>query len=203
MVVFDDRFQASGRAYRLLTAMLVCTVIASCASQSQPTAQPRVLARPGTVMTLLPFSKPEVEGTANDAGRVGLLGIALDAATGMYTYRFDDDDFKELRGVLLRTLDDLHVYDSVVDGGADVGGGVREGGHALNVDFSETGITEDRWGFSCTLKAKCSVIDANGVTVVTHDIAVTETSMVSVGKSKVAARSAFAAQVVDMLSAMP
>jgi hypothetical protein len=184
--------------FPLFLAGLICLPLLTGCTSSHATVvkvSPISQAHAGATLEVMPFVAPEKQYATSDAGRRGLLGVAADEGTGVYTYRFDSKDYQNLRQSIIESFRAGKHFAEVRDlaNASEAGSGLR-----LYVDFSESGMNKTTWNMVCTIKGKGRLVDASGKVLSTKDIAVTEKSGMSVSAAKTKAITKFV-QELDAL----
>ena len=146
----------------------------------------------------MPFAVAEKRFAASDASVRGALGVAIDYETGIYTYRFADEDYANLRKSIIESLDKEDSFKGVQDASSQTENGA---GTSLYVKFIESGTESESWGgFACALKAHAWTEDATGNVLANREIAVLEKSQMSVGAAKNKAITEFVREVSELFA---
>ena len=179
---------------------LVTTLLSGCTTGSSKKIVPlSIQPQSDRVILVMPTTAAEKRYAMSDAWRRGGAGIAVDAASGIYTYKFDDKDYTHLRQSLVESLQQSKSFGAVHDVSNDtnIGDGTR-----LYIRFDESGMKPTRWGnFICLIRAQVWTEDAKGNLLAKKDMAVEEKSGITVRAAKNKAIVRFVQEVGALLEA--
>ena len=176
-----------------LVMLLVVATTGCTTSSSKKIVTLNIKPQPETVVHVMPAAAAQKRLTTSDAAKRALLGILVDQATGIYTYKFDDKDYGHLRQSVVESLQQGHAFRAVHDVTADT---VEGDGTRLYISFQESGMQQTKWGnFICILKALAWTEDAGGNVLAKKNVAVEEKSGVTVRVAKGKAISRFVTEV--------
>ena len=185
---------------QLLAAIAISIAcLAGCTTSGIHQVDLNIKAQPDSFVEVMPLEPAKKRFATSDAWRRGSIGIAIDAQTGVYTYKFDDKDYENLRKSVIESLQKGGFFKGVRDvpDGGEIGTGMR-----LYMNFSESGMGQTRWGgFTCTLKAYAWTEDVTGNIVAKKEIAVVEKSEMTAGAAKNKAITKFVYEVSELFIA--
>lgn len=181
----------------LTLAVIASTFLAGCTSSKPKVSVLKINSQPDTLVEVMPFAAATHRFATNDASKRGLSGIILDAQTGIYTYRFDDGDYSNLRKSLVDSLQKGKFFKGVQDitSEKDAASGTR-----LYIDFIESGMNQTTLSFVCVLKARAWTEDSSGKILGKKGIVVEEKSGISVAAAKNKAIDKFVKEVAGLFS---
>ena len=179
--------------FKVLLAVMASTLVSGCATSSSTVVTLNIKPQPTTVIEVMPISAAHKRFVTSDWWRRGIIGGAIDANTGIYTYKFDDTDYANLRKSVIDSLQKGNYFKVVNDVSNDV---ASVTGTRLYINFSESGMGSTfLGGFTCTLKAYAWTEDATGNLISKKEVAVQEKSEVTVGIAKNKAITKFVQEV--------
>jgi hypothetical protein len=149
-------------------------------------------AHAGAVLNVMPFAAADKQYATSDPGRRGLVGVAANEGTGIYTYRFDAKDYQNLRQSIVESFRAGKHFTEVRD---LANANEAQAGLRLFLQFSESGMNKTTWNMVCTIKGQGRVEDAAGKVLSQKDIAITKKSGMSVSAAKNLAIKAFVEEV--------
>lgn len=177
----------------LAATAMSAAVLTGCVTSGLQEVSLNIKAQTDTLVEVMPFETAKKRFATSDAGARGPIGVLLDQRTGLYTYKFDDKDYANLRNSVIESLLKggffKGVHDVTYDG--EVGTGTR-----LYINFSESGMGRSGWGgYTCALNAYAWTEDATGNVLAKKEIAVIEKSGMGVGAAKNKAITQFVREV--------
>ena len=163
--------------------MIVSAIILTgCVSSGAQEISLNIEAQPETMVLVMPFADAEKRFATSDAAGRGPIGILIEGETGIYTYKFDDQDYSNLRKSLIESLQKVGSFKEIRDVSLET---EVVTGTSLYVDFKESGMGSASWGrFVCTLKAFAWTEDVTGNVLAEKEITVVEIGAMSVGAAK-------------------
>jgi hypothetical protein len=187
-------------ASTILLAVMASTLVSGCVTSSSTVVPLNIKQQPATVIEVMPISAAQKRFVTSDWWRRGIIvGGVIDANTGIYTYKFDDKDYANLRKSVIDSLQKGNYFKEVNDVSNDVEAGT---GTRLYINFSESGMgSTTLGGFTCTLKAYAWTEDATGALVAKKEVSVLEKSEITVGIAKNKAITKFVQEVSKLFVA--
>lgn len=150
-----------------------------------------------TVIEVMPYAAAEKQYTTSDAGRRGLLGLVIDANTGIYTYKVDARDYANLRESIIQSLRKSDAFKDVRDIQNE---SESRTGVCLFLKINESGMRQTAFTFVCVIKGKAWTSDASGRIITQKDINVEQSSAFTVGAAKSKAISKCVQEVVAIFA---
>jgi hypothetical protein len=177
-------------------AVMVCS-LTGCTTSRSKIANLHLKPQSDTVVEVMPFALAKKRFTGNDAWRRGLIGVAIDAGTGIYTYRFDDTDYSNLRKSAIESLRKANSFKDVRDVANE---NETRNGLRLYIDFAESGMRQAAMSCTCVLKAHAWTEDVSENVIAKKDILVEEVSIWTVSDAKNKAIDRFVQEVAALFS---
>lgn len=186
------------RILLVATAAIAAAALTGCASSSRQEVRLNIKAQPDTLIEVMPFEAAKKQFATSDASDRGPLGVAIDSETSIYTYKFDDEDYANLRKSIIESLQKEASFKGVhdVSNEGEIGTGTK-----LYIDFTESGIGSAGWGgFTCAINAYAWTEDATGNVLAKEEIAVLERSGMTVAGAKNKAITKFVREVSGLFA---
>jgi hypothetical protein len=188
---------SSVKRFRLLVALCLSAFILGCAGSGVNIVKIRSSKYTG-VIVVMPDTLAEKRFSTSDWSRRGVVSTVIGRTTGIYTYTFGDDDYKNLRTSLVESLRSSGAFQNVVD---QVDERSLPDGVRLYIKFSESGMNKTALGMSfiCILKAIAWTEDSNSNVLNKKDISINEESIMTVSAAKNQAIEKFVLEVASIL----
>jgi hypothetical protein len=157
---------------RTVVLVMSVTVLAGCMSSGTQEISLNIDAQPETFVLVMPFAAAQERFATRE---------------GIYTYKFDDQDYANLRKSIIESLQKNGSFKGVQDVSHET---EIVTGTSLYVSFEESGMGSASWGkTACTLRAFAWTEDVTGNVMAEKEITVVETSVaVRAAKNKAIAK---------------
>lgn len=197
--VKDQMMRTRTILFDVAVTLISIVSLGGCTASSSRIVDLNIKPQRDTVIEVMPFAAAKVRFAMSDAwGHHGLAGVVINAYTGIYTYKFDDYDYSNIRKSLIDSLQNDNSFRAIqdIENENEVGKGTR-----LYINFTESGMhSYSLGGFACLLKAYTWTEDPGGSIMAKSEITVEGTSLLSVNRAKNQAIEMFVHEVAKLLS---
>jgi hypothetical protein len=192
-----------------LVLIFTCLGLVGCAGSKVHTTRFELNPRKGKI-AVMPWEKAKKSLSASDAKQraemaqeaVGILAgphEAVDDATGLFTYTFNQDDYANLRQSVIQSLIKSEAFSDVIDVSDTP---PTSDDLKLILTFSKSGIVQTPATSKCILNGLARIVKDTDDAVPTRKIAIEATSFLSVNGAKNKAIKEYLVEIGELLKSL-